>query len=162
MSPDISIRPYERRDRDACLEILRTNTPEFFLPSDLGDFAGFLDRGPGPYFVLEEGGAVVACGGWFQEDGETAGLSWGMVVRSRQGKGLGKRLLHFRLAAIASATGASRVILQTIPEVEGFFRGAGFEVTAVEPGAYGGVFDRVRMERALTRDAGRASDSAER
>jgi GNAT superfamily N-acetyltransferase len=140
-----SVRPYAAGDREACLEILRSNTPEFFLPSDAGDFATFLDDGPAPYLVLEEEGRIVACGGWFREGDGKAGLSWGMVHRAMHGKGLGRRLLNYRLERIRRDLAARRIILQTIPEVSGFFGRAGFEVVSVEPGAYGGVFDRVRM-----------------
>jgi GNAT superfamily N-acetyltransferase len=149
LSGPSSIRLYSAGDREACLEVLRSNTPEFFLPSDAEDFAAFLDRGPGPYVVLEEEGSVMACGGWFEEGDQTAGLSWGMVRRAAHGKGLGKRLLNYRLERIGRDLNARQIILQTIPEVSGFFTRAGFEVVSVEPGAYGGVFDRIRMRKSL-------------
>jgi GNAT superfamily N-acetyltransferase len=144
-----SIRPYLPTDREACLEILRSNVPEYFLASDVAEFAAFLDAGPGPYVVVEEEGRVAACGGWFREDEETAGLSWGMVHRARHRMGLGWRLLTYRLERIAGDAAVRLVKLQTIPEVAGFFARAGFEVVSVEPGAYGGVFDRIRMRKGL-------------
>jgi GNAT superfamily N-acetyltransferase len=143
-----SLRPYLPADREACLDILRSNLPEFFLESDAGEFGAFLDRGPGPYVVLEQEGETVACGGWFREDAETAGLSWGMVHRARHGCGFGGLLLAYRLGQIREMSGIRWVVLQTIPEVAGFFSKAGFEVASVERGAYGGVFDRVRMKKA--------------
>ncbi len=143
------VRPYDPSDREACLGILRSNTPEFFLSSDQADYAAFLDRGPGSYVVVEDGGRVVACGGWFLEGEETAGLSWGLVRRDLHGTGLGRLLLKYRMDRIRETPGVRSVILQTIPEVAGFFGRVGFEVVSVERGAYGGVFDRVRMRKAL-------------
>ena len=48
------IREYLSGDREACLEVLESNTPEFFLENDRNEFSAFLDELPGPYFVVED------------------------------------------------------------------------------------------------------------
>ena len=73
----MNIRSYSRSDRYACLEILESNTPEFFIPTDCNGYGAFLDNLPGPYFVFEESGQIAACGGWAMDSDDVADLTWG-------------------------------------------------------------------------------------
>src|SRR5688572_6838875 len=95
------IRPYEPTDREACLRVLDSNVPEYFLASDRDEVAAFLDdleRLGVRYFVVEDGGAIVACGGVaVDEQTKDARLCWGMVERARHRQGIGRRLLVERL-----------------------------------------------------------------
>src|SRR5688572_3263962 len=93
------IRPYEPSDREACLEVLRSNLPEHFVPGDVVALGQFLDALPGPYFVaVDETGRIVGCGGIAQEqDRSTATLCWGIVAAAKQRSGVGSALLEHRL-----------------------------------------------------------------
>jgi hypothetical protein len=77
----MNIRSYSQSDRHVCLEILESNTPEFFIPTDCDGYATFLHNLPGPYFVLEQFGQIAACGGWALDTEGVADLTWGMVRR---------------------------------------------------------------------------------
>ena len=77
----MKIRNYSVHDRQSCLQVLDGNTPEFFVPKDRDDFSRFIDNLPGPYFVIEDRGIIVACGGWAMDAEEVAALTWGMVRR---------------------------------------------------------------------------------
>jgi hypothetical protein len=57
-------RPYTAEDRQACLDILAENTPEFFVSGDRESLDEFLSNLPGPYFVVADRDSVIACGGW--------------------------------------------------------------------------------------------------
>lgn len=72
----------------------------FFVPTDANDLSYFLDELPGPYYIIEDAGTVIACGGWAMDNKDTAALTWGMVRRDQHRKGIGRLLLHHRLNAI--------------------------------------------------------------
>lgn len=141
------IRAYVAADREACLAVFDTNVPRYFATHERVEFADFLDDLPGPYLVLVEDGAVVACGGWATGETETstAGLCWGMVVRDRHRAGLGQRLLQARLDDIRGNVGIERVVLETSQHSEGFFSRSGFIVSARHPDGFARGIDRIEM-----------------
>jgi ribosomal protein S18 acetylase RimI-like enzyme len=141
-----TIRPYASQDRDACLRILAGNTPEFFAEAERAEFERFLDDPPGPYAVVEKDGNVIACGGWYiSDDGLTARMTWGMVDPRFHGRGHGRQLLSFRVAA-AKQGGARVIRLSTTQLVSRFFERQGFETVAVHPDGFGDGLDRLDME----------------
>ncbi|MDO4264699.1 MAG: GNAT family N-acetyltransferase [Deinococcus sp.] len=104
---EITLRPYTDADLEACLEVMRSNVPEYFAHEEMADFQGFLQGTPQPYFVLLQGGEVCGCGGvalfpseaaGTEPEPTTAGLTWGMVRRDLHGWGLGYQLFTRRLA----------------------------------------------------------------
>lgn len=153
----MKIRPYAIADRQACLDILEGNTPEYFLREDLALLDGFLLDLPGPYVVAEEVGAIIACGGWAGEEDGAAVLTWGMVQRSHHRQGIGRSLLRHRIEAIRVDTTLVTLRLRTIQQVQGFFAREGFRVVEVVPDGYGPGFDRVTMELRLRGDVDQAT-----
>ncbi|KEF35024.1 hypothetical protein RDMS_04295 [Deinococcus sp. RL] len=140
------IRPYAPEDRAACLALFDANVPDFFAPHERAEFETWL-QDPGEYFVLEDGGQVVACGGvWLgpEDRGRPAGLSWGMVARNAQRRGYGSQLLRFRLERLR-ALGAREVHLDTSQHSAPFFARFGFREVRRVPGGYGPGLDRVDM-----------------
>ena len=103
----MKIHSYSPLDHRPCLEILASNVPEFFIPTDPDGYAAFLENLPGPYFVLEELGRIAACGGWAMNQHGVADLTWGMVLREFHRRGLGRELLRFRLNSIRSSSQAT-------------------------------------------------------
>lgn len=149
MSP---IRPFVPADRAACLALFDSNVPGFFLPSERVEFEGWLgqpfDAGEsGEYFVLEDMGRIVACGGvWLDPNAadRPAGFSWGMVARDAHRRGYGSSLLRFRLERLREL-GAREAHLDTSQHSAPFFARHGFrEVRRVQSG-YGPGLDRVDM-----------------
>jgi hypothetical protein len=131
-------RPYELRDRGACLDLLSSNVPEYFLASDREEVADFLDRLEEygvRYFVFEDGDRVVACGGVGVDAKKDARMCWGMVERSRHRQGLGRLMLFLRLL-VGAKMGAKSASLATIPTVAGFFEHEGFALTSFEDDHY--------------------------
>jgi N-acetylglutamate synthase-like GNAT family acetyltransferase len=152
MREHLRIRPYTEPDREACLAVIRSNTPEHFVATDEDLLARFLDDLPGPYFVVEDReGTVVACGGIAEEeDASVATLCWGIVAGDRHRSGIGTTLLQHRLAAFLPAHPHVQCLrVNTTQRVQGFFERHGFRVIAVHPGGYGPGLDHVRMERRL-------------
>src|SRR4030095_11637810 len=145
----MNIRSYSQSDRHACLEILESNTPEFFIPTDCDGYGAFLDNLPGPYFVLEEFGQITACGGWAMDADGVADLTWGMVRRDLHRRGLGRELLRFRLHAIRHDNRRTVVRGWTAQLVQGFFVREGFSVVDVVLSGFGAGLDKVTMQAAL-------------
>jgi ribosomal protein S18 acetylase RimI-like enzyme len=145
----VKIRPYTPADREGCLELLRGNIPEHFSPPEEAELARFLDVLPGLYFVVEDGGRIIASGGVAAErDGVTATLCWGMVDATRQRTGVGTKLLAHRLAAFLAGHPQIRQIqTHTSQKVQGFYAKHGFAVVEVRPDGFGPGLDHVHMMR---------------
>jgi predicted GNAT family N-acyltransferase len=142
----MEFREYSPLDRQACVEILESNTPEFFVETDGKDYATFLDHLPGPYYVVSERGRVVGCGGWALDSTEVAALTWGMVRRDSHRRGLGRELLHRRLSAIRDDARAGTVRIRTVQLVQTFYQREGFTIVDVVPNGFGEGLDRVTMD----------------
>ncbi len=140
------VRAYEDTDKPGCLDVFRSNTPEFFAASEEAEFARFLDSRPGPYFVFELDGRIVACGGYAL--GPAAGqsaLCWGMVARDRHREGLGGALTDFRLAALAADPAVQDVTIETSQHTAAFFERFGFVRESVAKNGFAPGIDRVKM-----------------
>lgn len=141
------VRPYGRADFAACLALFDGNVPEFFAPGERGEFVAFLEGGPAtPYLVVERDGVVVACGGVSVGASGWAVLDWGMVARSCQQAGIGRRLMAERLALARGMAGLRGVRLETSQRVCGFYERFGFCVTGVVAEGFGPGLDAVAME----------------
>ena len=125
------LRDFRESDRTACLALFDSNVPVHFLASERQSFADFLENPSGKYYVLEtERGEIVGCGGWYV-DGAIAGLTWGIVDRAHQGRGLGRFLLAGRLGAIREDGRGKVARVRTTPATRGFFERAGFAVVRI-------------------------------
>ena len=143
---DSRFRSYALADRKACLDVLESNTPPFFLPTDRLLFEAFLQQLPGPYFVLTEHDRVAACGGCASDADGAAALTWGMVRRDLHCRGLGRELLRYRLDVIGGTGAPTLVRVRTSQLVQGFFETEGFTLRSVVPNGFGPGLDKVTME----------------
>jgi|TARA_B110000967_G_scaffold49981_1_gene51041 hypothetical protein len=57
------IRKYTKKDKSTLIELLLQNTPEYFDPSEEGDFIKYLDHELEDYFVYEEHSKILGAGG---------------------------------------------------------------------------------------------------
>lgn len=147
----MDVRSYRPDDETACLAIFASNTPDFFTAEEGGEFATFLRATTDPYFVVEEDGRPVACGGVVvRRDGLTGGLAWGMVERTRHRQGYGRALLAVRLDWLRRhAPGVTAVTIDTSQHSAPFFARLGFETTDVVRDFYAPGLDRHDMRRPL-------------
>ena len=94
------LQVYGPTDRDACIEVFRSNVPRFFRDHELADYLDFVDSSGGPYFVVLCDEKIVGCGGFgIRPDTDCADLCWGMVDRAEHGKRIGTFLLVSRNSA---------------------------------------------------------------
>jgi hypothetical protein len=134
MSAEPLLRPYTAADERACLALFDSNVPESFSVDERAEFHAFLRTLPGPYFVLEQNGRAIGCGGYARApDGTTADLCWGMIDSSLQRRRLGAYLLQARIDRIIAAGDATAIALKTVEETVPFFRRFGFELTRIVP-----------------------------
>jgi N-acetylglutamate synthase-like GNAT family acetyltransferase len=145
-----NIRPYLPDDKAACATIFAGNVPGFFLEHETARFTDFLERLPCPFFVIEQGKAIVACGGYFVDPANgNARLVWGMVERRHHREGIGRYLLQARLAALAGDPQAQRVVVNTSQHSSGFFERAGFKIKEIVPDFFGTSMHRHTLELVL-------------
>ena len=146
-------RRYAVSDKEACLALFDSNVPEFFDPAERADFGTFLDDPGGEYFIVQQDGAVIGCGGFAREDRGQARFTWGMVDRSRHRTGLGRLLAEHRLQAIEETGDFTEVELFTTQLVAPFFARLGFAIERVEKDGFAPGLDKVQMIRKLTQNA---------
>ena len=145
-------RAFRREDAAGCLAVFDSNLPDFFSEAERAPFAAFLEALPGPYLVLEdEAGSVVGCGGYaIEEDGRTAALCWGMVMRSLHGSGLGRLLVEERLDRIRQEERATAAILNTSQHTRAFYERFGFVTERVIPDGFGPGLHRCDLRLLLS------------
>ncbi|MFN8439816.1 MAG: GNAT family N-acetyltransferase [Caldilineaceae bacterium] len=145
----MEIRGYQSSDRNACLQIMQSNIPEYFHEEDLAEFARFLEKLPGPFFVVVHPNAgLIACGGiaFGRTTSTEAILCYGMVTRTQLQQGVGSELLRKRLEFfLSSAPQVERIAVNTTQKTEGFFHKFGFSVVERELEGFGTGLDRVSM-----------------
>lgn len=121
------IREFESADLEACVEIYRSNTPDYLSESGLEAYVEFLAIGTSYYLVLEHDGEIVACGGLeLVGDSDTATLVHGMVHGEYQRQGFGTTLLAARLALLECEVRPQEVWVHTTPATLPFYGRFGF------------------------------------
>lgn len=148
----MEVRPYAPTDRDSCLALFDSNTPDNFAPQERADFEAWLDGEPEHYVVLEHEGTVVACGGFaLPEPGSTdARLTWGMVGRLWHRQGLGRFLLMYRMRELGkTAAVVQTVSLETTQHAAPFFASQGFRVEHSVKDGYAPGLDKLEMVRKI-------------
>lgn len=148
----ISIRKYNKPDRENVLALLRLNIPRYFAPEEEKDLIDYLQHESENYYVMEVNGKMVGCGGFNISDDDTVGkISWDFFHPEQQGKGLGTALVRFRIEKIKEYPGVKTLSVRTSQLAYKFYERLGFEVKETVPDYWATGFDMVRMETALHR-----------
>jgi len=151
----VYLRPYTTDDKAACLALIDDNTPDFFAPHENTEFDTFLDNPGDAYWVAEDdAGTVVGCTGyWVIAETPTAIITWTMVERSLQGRGIGRLLLLTCLRHLCRVPDVQTVTLETSQHIVGFYEHiAGFEVQEVVKDGYASGLHKVKMRREMRKD----------
>lgn len=152
----MNIIEYHPGLRQACLALFDSNTPAFFAPQERAEFIDWLGKmetdrrkesGACYYYVAEEAGEPVACGGFYiSPDGWNARMAWGMVGRSWHKKGIGREFLNFRIRRIRQLFPHCSIALDTTQHSYKFFEKQGFVVSKITPDYYAPGLDRYDMD----------------
>lgn len=143
----MTIRPYLPSDFNTCIALFESNMPKYFLPEELPDFSSWLTNyqkgvpykaeGVEAYFVVEEDGAMIACGGVFMEiKNNLAGMVWGMVDNRLHLKGIGRQFLLYRINYIRERYPDFNIRLDTTQHSYPFFEKYGFKITKYTENGY--------------------------
>lgn len=125
--------------------------PQYFSPEEETGLIDFLDGHIDKYFVLEENGIIVGCGGYdIIENGTTARIAWDFFIPHSQGKGHGSELVHFRLEQIKKFARVEKVIVRTSQYASGFYTKHGFKLISIEKDYWASGYDLHLMEMQLT------------
>lgn len=152
-TPRLQYRPYRPSDRAACIGLFRSNIPQYFHEEEQDEFEEFLDSGDVEYFVIEEQGEIVGCGGYGIRTGsDTADLCWGMVDARHHGRRLGEFLLLARLHEILAKADVRGVRLATSQHTDPFYERYGFAVRSRRPDGFAPGLDEVEMWMELTEE----------
>jgi GNAT superfamily N-acetyltransferase len=142
----MNARSYTPDDREICLQLFRTNVPNYFGAHEEADYVEFLDDLFGEYFVFEEEQQTVACGGIYVDEEERwVGIIWTIVDGRQLRKGIGRRMFDFLIGRIKGPQRAYPVYLDTSQHSLPFWEKMGFRVYEQEPDGYGPGLDRYDM-----------------
>jgi len=127
------IREYSPEDLEACIEIHRSNEPDFVAPESLESFVEFLQSGTSYLLVIENAGDVIGCGGLeLVGDTDTAMLMHGMIHREYHRRGFGTTLLAARIALLETDERPLELWLRTSPRAAGFYDRFGFRLEKLD------------------------------
>ncbi|RQO30723.1 GNAT family N-acetyltransferase [Taibaiella sp. KBW10] len=146
MKEQMEIRTYEPGDKERVLELLRLNTPAFFAAEEEQDLVYYLDHELEQYFVVIVDGKLVGAGGInFSEDRCTGKISWDIFDPAYQGKGIGSRLLQFRIDILINNVDIQRITVRTSQLVYPFYERNGFVLQQIVPDYWAKGFDLYQM-----------------
>lgn len=128
MVNNILIRDYRKADRPQILDLFKLNTPNFFSPEEEADLERYLNDEIELYFVIQYDGKVIGCGGINFPDQNSATIIWDIFHPEYQGKGLGTRLLNYRIEQLKEIGDVKSIKVRTSQLVFEFYEKNGFKV----------------------------------
>jgi predicted N-acetyltransferase YhbS len=143
----MTIRAYNKEDFDSCMDIFKKNLGKFFDPGEEEGFISWLQsQSDEKYYVIEEQGKIVGCGGIFvDEEKKTAGLAWGMVHPSKHKQGFGKVLTTFRINKLKKKYAEYEIIVVTSQHTVGFYENFGFVTGQITKDGFAPGLDKYEM-----------------
>jgi ribosomal-protein-alanine N-acetyltransferase len=151
----VTFRSYSYVDKQACVDVFKSNIPTYFVAKELIDFQAWLDDQENrlvsdsearQYIVVLLNDIVVGCGGFHINLVErSARMTWGMITNRLHRKGLGTQFLLHRISLIKSICPSSIIALDTTQHAAPFFETVGFRTTRITPDFYAPGMDRYDM-----------------
>jgi N-acetylglutamate synthase-like GNAT family acetyltransferase len=139
---EIIIRAYIKTDRNSCLDAFKTNVPKYFTEKEIEDFDFFLTRiekgdEQMHYYVVVYEQKIIGCGGFGEKDDhKVISLAWGLIHKDYHKKGLGKKLLLYRMEQIKKLSPEYSIIIDTTQYAYTFFEKFGFYTTKITSNYY--------------------------
>ena len=144
------IREYSSEDKEHLLSLIRLNTPEYFDSSEEADLIFYLDNEVEDYFVVEENETIVGCGGInYSEEENAAVISWDIIHPDHQGKGIGRKLLEFRINHVKEYSNYKTIVVRTSQLTDKFYEKLGFKLEFVKKDYWAKGYDLYQMKLEL-------------
>lgn len=132
MPDTVQILPYQPKNKEQVLNLLRLNTPTYFAVSEEADLADYLDHEREDYYILESNGLVIGCGGInYADKGSTGKISWDILHPAYQGQSMGSRLLTYRIERLHNNKNIKKISVRTSQLAFGFYEKHGFRTQEV-------------------------------
>jgi N-acetylglutamate synthase-like GNAT family acetyltransferase len=143
----MKIRVYNSADYNSVLQLFRSNTPQFFDPSEENSLIDYLQNEIEDYFVVEVDDEVIGSGGinYFLEN-RTARISWDIVRSDQQGKGVGSKLMQYRIDRLYLNKQIENIVVRTSQVAVEFYQKMGFKLVRIEKDFWATGFDLYQME----------------
>ncbi len=144
------IKPYSLSFKQDLIHLIRLNTPRYFDPSEEIELIKYLDGETEDYYVVEEDGEIIGCGGInYEPEKKTAVISWDIIHPDYQGKGIGKELLKFRINKIKEKNEHAQIIVRTSQFTFKFYEKAEFKLMEIVKDYWAKGIDLYYMELKL-------------
>jgi N-acetylglutamate synthase-like GNAT family acetyltransferase len=142
-----AIRPYQKSDFAAVINLLRLNTPNYFSQEEEEDLIYFLENEREQYYVVSINNEIVGCGGYnISEDKSTGIICWDIVHPNFQGKSVGRSLLNYRITQIKNVKSIRKITVRTSQLVYQFYEKQGFELVEIVEDYWSNGFHLYRMD----------------
>lgn len=147
------VRPYKATDSQQLVRLFELNTPAYFDPSERSEFEAFLETNPKHYFVVEEDGNILGCGGFdVLENGTKGRLVWDFLHPTAQGKGYGTQLINHCLEELMAIETIKTIDVRTSQFAYTFYARFGFELIEIEEDYWAKGFDLYYMKLVVDRN----------
>lgn len=145
---NMTIRPYnDITDRQAIINMLRLNTPQYFSPEEENKLINYLDHHLEYYYVVEADKQIIGSGGLnLAEDKTTIKISWDIIHPSYQRKGIGGKLIQYRIEEARNMKGVNIISVRTSQLVFKFYQRFGFELREIATDYWAKGFDMYRLD----------------
>ena len=141
------IRKYTIRDKSRVLELFRLNTPIYFDPTEQSDLENYLKNQLEDYFVYIENFKIIGVGGInYSFEEKVACISWDIIDPKWQGRGIGKKLIQFRINHINENPKIEIIRVRTSQHAFQFYGKMGFELDKIEKNYWAKNFDLYLMQ----------------
>ena len=138
------IKKYSTSDYDQCVNIFKSNIPEYFAKDELSDFQDYIknisktkDGWTDSFYILKRDKKIVGCAGLgLNKSKKIATLSWGMVDKNYHRNGIGTELTNYRLNLLQSYKLDLKIRLDTSQHSYLFYEKFGFKIEDIEKDGY--------------------------
>lgn len=121
----MQIRAYQPADKSALLHVLRKNIPRYFAPEEEADYKDYLSDHAEHYYVVTDHDKVIGAGGYNYAADEVR-ISWDFIDPAWQGRGVGRKLLSYRMEQIKKDASVQEVVVRTSQHAWSFYAKSGF------------------------------------
>lgn len=143
----IIIREYLPADKDAVMNLIRLNIPDFFAAEEESDLSKYLEKEIEFYYVLLVDGQIVGCGGINFAENRTIGkISWDIIHPIFQGKKLGTKLIKHRISVLKTIDSVQKITVRTSQLTYRFYEKHGFVLNEIKKDYWSEGFDMYSME----------------
>lgn len=145
---NITFRPYDSADTQACMDIFEANCPEFFDPQERQDYTRFLVEVPEGYQVCEVDGRVLGAFGLLGHSKNHKRLNWILLDPQTQGMGIGSKIMQ-RVIHLGRVSETRIIKIAASQKSAPFFLRFGAKTTSTTKDGWGSGLDRMDMELPL-------------